>query len=44
VNAEYAKTWPNITQKKEMPSDAKEFDGVEGKFDKFFSPEPGTGD
>jgi ferredoxin len=44
VNTEYAKVWPNITQKKEAPDDAKEFDGVEGKFDKFFSPAPGKGD
>ena len=25
VNTEYAKSWPNITQKKESPPDAKEF-------------------
>jgi ferredoxin len=43
INAEYAKTWPNITIKKESPSDAKEWDGVEGKF-QHFSPDPGTGD
>src|SRR6201991_840050 len=44
VNTEYAKSWPNITQKKDMPPDAKEFEGVEGKFEKYFSPAPGTGD
>ena len=44
VNTEYAKSWPNITQKKDMPSDAKEFEGVEGKFEKYFSKEPGSGD
>jgi ferredoxin len=44
VNAEYAKSWPNITQKKESPGDAKEFDGMEGKFEKYFSPNPGSGD
>src|SRR6266536_3541294 len=43
-NTEYAKSWPNITQKKESPPDAKEFEGMEGKFDKYFSPAPGTGD
>ncbi len=37
VNAELAKTWPNITQKKEPPADAKDFDGVPGKYDKYFS-------
>ena len=44
VNTEYAKSWPNITQKKDMPSDAKEVEGVEGKFEKYFSKEPGSGD
>src|SRR5450755_4533075 len=44
VNTEYAKTWPNITQKKESPADAKDFEGMEGKFEKYFSPAPGTGD
>jgi ferredoxin len=44
VNTEYAKSWPNITQKKDMPPDAKEFEGVEGKFEKYFSKEPGSGD
>ena len=41
VNTEYAKSWPNITQKKDQPPDAKEFEGVEGKFEKYFSKEPG---
>ena len=44
VNTEYAKTWPNITQKKESPPDAKDFEGQEGKFEKYFSPKPGEGD
>ena len=43
VNAEYAKKWPNITQKGTAPADAKEWDGVEDKFDKFFSDKPGSG-
>ena len=33
VNAEYAKSWPNITAKKEPPADAKEWEGVANKFD-----------
>ena len=41
VNTEYAKSWPNITQKKDLPADAKDFEGMEGKFEKYFSPEPG---
>src|SRR6201989_2638341 len=44
VNTEYAKTWPNITQKKDFPPEAKSFGGGEGKFEKYFSPAPGTGD
>jgi ferredoxin len=42
--ADYAKSWPNITQKKDSPADAKDFEGMEGKFEKYFSPAPGTGD
>ena len=44
LNAEYAKTWANITVKKEAPPDAKEWDGVPEKFKKFFSPQSGTGE
>ena len=42
VNTEYAKSWPNITQKKEQPADAKDFDGMEGKFEKYFSNLPSS--
>ena len=44
VNAEYSEKWPNITSKKDAPADASEFDGVAGKFEKYFSSEPGEGD
>jgi ferredoxin len=44
LNTEYASLWPNITVKREPPADAKEFDGVEGKLEKYFSPKPGQGD
>jgi ferredoxin len=44
VNTEYAKQWPNITAKREPPADAKEFEGVPDKFDKYFSANPGEGD
>jgi len=44
VNAEYAKSWPNITQKKDQDPDAEKHDGEEGKFEKYFSANPGTGD
>jgi ferredoxin len=43
LNAEYAPKWPNITKFKEPPPDAKDFDGQPGKFEKYFSPEPGEG-
>src|SRR3954466_9021732 len=36
--------WPNIPRKKESPADADEHKGEEGKFDKYFSTEPGEGD
>ena len=44
LNAKYSAEWPNITTKHETPADADEFKGVEGKFEKFFSPDPGQGD
>jgi ferredoxin len=44
LNAEYAKTWPNITVKREAEADAKEYDGKTGKFDAYFSSKPGQGD
>ena len=44
INTEYAKIWPNITVKRDPLPEAKEMDGVPGKFDKYFSPKPGSGD
>jgi ferredoxin len=44
LNAEYAKTWPNITAKKPAPEDAKSWEDVADKLEKHFSPKPGTGD
>ena len=44
VNADYSKSWPNITVKRDPPDGAKEFDGRPDKFKDFFSPEPGQGD
>ena len=43
MNAEYAKKWPNITQKGTAPADAKEWEGVPDKFEKYFSDKPGSG-
>src|ERR1700728_848446 len=41
---ECAKTWPNITTKKEPPADAKDWEGVANKFEEQFSSNPGSGD
>jgi ferredoxin len=43
LNAEQAKVWPNITIKREAPTDAKDWDGKPNKLD-LFSKEPGQGD
>src|SRR2546422_4659912 len=37
LNAEFAKSWPNITVKREPPADAKDWEGVPDK-EKYFSP------
>ncbi len=42
LNARFAVVWPNISDKKEALSDAEEFEGVEGKFEKFFSEAAGS--
>ena len=44
INAELSKKWPVISEMGEPPADAKEWDGVEGKFEKHFSEAPGEGD
>ncbi len=38
LNAEYAKSWPNITVKKDAPPDAKDWEGVPAKFERTFRP------
>jgi ferredoxin len=43
LNAEYSKTWPNITAKREAPADAADWNGVKDKLQHFDS-EPGAGD
>ncbi len=42
LNARFAVVWPNISDKKEALSDAEDFEGVEGKFEKFFSEAAGS--
>jgi len=43
LNAEFSKVWPNITVKREPPTDAKDWEDVPGKL-KYFSSQGGTGD
>jgi ferredoxin len=42
LNADYAKSWPNITRKGSAPADADEWNGKAGKAD-MFSANPGKG-
>ena len=44
LNAKYSADWPNITTRKDPPADADAHKGVPGKFEKYFSAEPGEGD
>jgi ferredoxin len=44
VNREYADKWPNITSKKPALPEAEQFRDEDGKFEKYFSSTPGTGD
>jgi ferredoxin len=43
LNREYASQWPNLTVKKEALPDADSAKNEAGKFEKYFSPNPGTG-
>ena len=40
LNEEYAMKWPIITDKHVAPDDGKSFEGVAGKFEKYFDPTP----
>ena len=42
LNAQYSKTWPNISEKGVAPADGKEWDGKPGKLE-LLSAEPGEG-
>ena len=44
LNREYSDKWPNITVKQPHLSDAAEFEKEAAKFEKYFSPNPGSGD
>lgn len=43
LNAEYAKSWPNITAKRDAPADAADWNGTKDKL-QYFDPKPGAGD
>jgi ferredoxin len=43
LNAKYSAEWPNITERQDAAPDADEHKGEAGKFDKYFSPNPGSG-
>lgn len=43
INTEYAEVWPNIIAMGVPPEDGKKFDGEDGKFEKYFSKNPGKG-
>jgi len=43
INAEYAKIWPNITVKGKPPANGEQYERETGKFEAYFSPEPGRG-
>jgi ferredoxin len=42
LNAKYSREWPNLTEKKEPLPGADEAKGETGKFDKYFSSNPGA--
>ncbi|MDC3084916.1 ferredoxin family protein [Gammaproteobacteria bacterium] len=44
LNKKYSEIWPNITMKKDSPSDADEFKDKKNKLQEYFSGKPGTGD
>lgn len=44
LNVTFAAQWPNITGRRDHPADADAHKGEEGKFAKYFNPQPGVGD
>jgi ferredoxin len=43
VNEKFSQTWPNITEKSDVPDDADAHKGEAGKFAAYFSETPGKG-
>ena len=44
INENYSEKWPNIVRKGTAPKDGEEYQGMENKYDKYFSENPGKGD
>ncbi|ABI66587.1 MULTISPECIES: ferredoxin FdxA [Maricaulis] len=44
INSKFAETWPNITLRKDAPADADAMADETGKYEKYFSEKPGSGD
>lgn len=44
LNRQYSESWPNITRKGEPPADADTYQSMTGKYEKFFTSNPGKGD
>jgi len=42
-NRAWSEKWPNITRKGEPPADADKYKDETGKFEKYFTENPGTG-
>jgi ferredoxin len=43
LNTKYSAIWPNITVSEGAPADADDFKDEKGKFEKYFSENPGKG-
>ena len=41
THRKYSEIWPNISEKKDPPKDAEEWQNVEDKYKKYFSNKPG---
>jgi ferredoxin len=43
LNREFSGQWPNLTRKRPAPDDADSYKNMLGKYEQFFSAEPGEG-
>ena len=44
LNRVHSETWPNLTRKTDPMPEAETHETEDGKYEKYFSPEPGEGD